>query len=238
MRGKSLSFCLAIGSLLFTIQLAQSSNINVAVAPFTNSFPNCMDAGQKMAINNQRVIEFKRTSPNQFLARGFVAGVVIRIFDGNRGHITFEIKIGNGADDTLEVIFNDKFGKMTPEVGMPATICGDYITSNAATNRYPASPSGAIIHWVHENPDNQGHDHGFVELGGWVYGQISQEVLEYPHFPRFKQGRGSRPLFLLPGLNPGNVFSTVLGNWDDEDDAGFDQNLQNSTHAGAHSFTR
>ncbi len=132
--------------------------------------PDCKAGSRVLPVINEQVLFWKRSTKNQFKDRARVKGVVSRVFPIRGDHNHFEIKIGPNANDTLEVIYNNDFGAL-PEVesGMDVEACGDYITSNAPS-RYPASPSGAIIHWIHGNPSNEGHEHGYLVIEGILYG--------------------------------------------------------------------
>jgi hypothetical protein len=132
-----------------------------------SEIPSCdANNGAPLSVDNARVVEFKFSTPNQFLERARVKGPVTRILGRRPSHDHFEIQIGPRQQDTLEVVFNRDFGNPAVKLGDAVEACGDYITSNAPTPRYQASPSGAIIHWVHENPRNSGHPHGYVVVNG------------------------------------------------------------------------
>jgi hypothetical protein len=141
------------------------------------ALPPCRAHGQTLQLNNEQVLDWRNSTPNQFRNRGLVSGPVTRIFldAGDGDHVHFEIQIGPEKDDVIEVVFNSEFGNLPDqiELDMPVTACGDYITSNAPTKQYPASPSGALIHWLHFDPDNH-HDDGWMVIGGKVYGMEGQ----------------------------------------------------------------
>jgi hypothetical protein len=148
----------------------------------------CPDHGQPIPVDNAQVLQWKKTTANQFLARAHVDGRVSRTFSDRSGHKHFEIKLGEGSKDILEVVYNSAFGELPPiQSGMNVEACGDYITSVAQAGPYPPSPSGAIIHWVHLNPSGHGHDSGFLIIDGVVYGQ------EIPLSGPRKSGNGRRP---------------------------------------------
>jgi hypothetical protein len=138
---------------------------------FAQSLP-CLTRGAEIAVDNQQVLNWKNTTRNQFHARGHIEGTIRQIFSDHSGHHHYEVGIGPGADDTVEVIYNEDFGGV-PQVRAGSTIeaCGDYITSNAPSGHFPASPDGAILHWVHMSPSLQRHDSGFIILDGVVCGQ-------------------------------------------------------------------
>jgi hypothetical protein len=117
---------------------------------------------------NDQVLKWKVSTANAFLARARIQGTVDQVFPDHSGHRHFSLKIGPQTNDHIEVIYNLSFGQLpTPTIGMTAEACGDYITSIAQTGGYPASPDGAIIHWVHRSPS--GHEPGYVILNGLKY---------------------------------------------------------------------
>ncbi len=133
--------------------------------------PECPAFGKALPVNNEQVLHWKKNTPNQYRDRGNVMGPVVRVFADRNGHEHFEIQIGPEPTDVVEVVYNVQFGAV-PEVkvGMMAQACGDYITSTAPAGPYLASPSGAIVHWVHMNPRGNKHDPGFMMLDGLLYG--------------------------------------------------------------------
>lgn len=148
-------------------------SIFAAVSSFAaDAVPECFAKKTVLPVNNEQVLQFKDRQPNQALTRGNILGTLTRIFPDKNGHTHFEINIGNQSDDVVEVIFNDDFGPINMELkpGMRVQACGDFINSSKPAKQYPASPSGAIIHWLHLNPKNQGHEHGFLWIDGRLFG--------------------------------------------------------------------
>ena len=135
--------------------------------------PDCLDSqGQALKIDDAQVLVWKQTTPNQTLKRAHVSGPVTALYPDHSGHNHFEIKIGSNAGETLEVVYNISFGQLTGlKIGDEVEACGDYITSNAPTSQYPASPDNAIIHWIHRNPSGRGHASGFTLVNGILFGQ-------------------------------------------------------------------
>ncbi len=132
--------------------------------------PECRDHQTVLPVDNAEVIHWKSTTPNQTLERAHVSGTIDRIYSKENGHEHFEIQIGPGSSDTIEVVYNISFGSLPElQVGMTVEACGDYITSNQATSQYPASPSGAIIHWIHRS-NSKKHDSGFLLINNVLYG--------------------------------------------------------------------
>jgi hypothetical protein len=137
---------------------------------------NCLDQNQEvLGVQNQQVLEWKRTTPDQTLKRALIHGVVIQMYPNKTGHTHFAISIDGDSYGDIEVIYNDEFGRL-PAIrpGMQVIACGDYITVGPKA-RLP-SPMGAIIHWLHFNPgdrDGGRHKHGFLVIDGKTYGMPS-----------------------------------------------------------------
>ena len=133
--------------------------------------PECMDKGAALNVDNAEVLKMETTTANQFLSRGHVQGTVEQMFPDATGHRHFSLKIGPNPGDHIEIIYNLSFGEMPVKVGDNVEACGDYITSNAPSGGYKASPDGALLHWVHKSTSS--HDQGFVIVNGQLYGQGS-----------------------------------------------------------------
>ncbi len=152
--------------LLLLVLLGQSSLVNAS--------PQCLNrAGQNLAIDNNSTLSMEQTTPNQYTTQAHVVGVISDIYPDHNGHQHFAISF-TGVTGGIEVVYNAGFGDLPDlNIGMTVEACGEYITSNAATAQYPASPMGAIIHWVHKNP-NQGagaHPSGYLVINGVLCGQ-------------------------------------------------------------------
>ncbi|MBS1960883.1 MAG: hypothetical protein JST04_01615 [Bdellovibrionales bacterium] len=163
-------------TLLLSIALSVSVFAPSAHAFLSNAkMPACLDGPDEMRVDNQRVLDMKRTTKNQYLDRAFVEGRVSHLFNDKNGHDHFSIAIGPGPKDTIEIVYNQEFGDSPNfKEGDPVVVCGDYITSNARAGGYDASPDGAIIHWVHFNPgtraNSERHAHGFIMFGADLVG--------------------------------------------------------------------
>lgn len=176
-------------------------------AVYADNVPQCVAYGRELPVNNEQVLNWKRTTANQFQDRANVSGQVVRLFADRSSHAHFEIQIGPRQGDVLEVVYNLHFGAI-PEVqlGMQVQACGDYITATAHTGKYPPSPSGAIIHWIHMNPKNRGHDHGWMMIDGVVYGNDYNEREDERRNPR-RNRRGFLPEFPLDLRFPAAAFA-------------------------------
>lgn len=138
----------------------------------TDAAPPCLSHGQAIPVNDAEILNWKHATPNQFTARGHVEGRIQKLYPDINGHQHFEIQIGPKPMDTLEVVSSMAFGTIPNlALGQLVEACGDYITSTAPAGRFPASPDGAIIHWVHRNPSPAGHPSGFVMVDGNLFGQ-------------------------------------------------------------------
>lgn len=165
MRKAQISFFLT--SLLFSWVVAAGAHA-----------PDCMSRGRLLPINNSEVLEYKKTSKEQFRSRGHIEGTVTKVYGGKASHYHFQATIGPNKADTIEIIYNKSFGEIPNiAIGSQVQACGDYITARVPSGRYPASPDGALIHWVHHSPNPRKHDHGFVILDGVVYGQDHSDHL-------------------------------------------------------------
>jgi hypothetical protein len=154
----------------------------VATAAKAASAPDCVDRGVALPIINDQVLHWKTSTPNQFMARARVAGPVTKVYPDHSGHHHFEIQLGAGPADFLEVIFNEAFGAVPAiHAGMQIEACGDYITSTAQSGPYPRSPDDAIIHWVHASPNPTRHPSGYLVIDGVLYGQDTGHAGPKPH---------------------------------------------------------
>lgn len=169
----------AIAFLLFSITGFTSSLASAADALAGDlgslkpspAAPLCSAYGRPLPVNNEQILRWKKSTNNQFKERGHVLGRVTKVYPSRPNHDHFQIAFSDEPGATLEVVYNSAFGAL-PELknGDVIQACGDYITSTAQSGPYPASPDGAIIHWVHRNPRNSGHEHGFVVVNDKVYG--------------------------------------------------------------------
>jgi hypothetical protein len=165
----------------FLLALVSST---IAASAFAFDAP-CMTGNQVMNYNNQQVIAWKENNqvPSGWKSRANVNGVVLGIFPDRNGHDHFIIQIGpNQSTDTLEVVYNNDFGDLpTIQPGMQIHACGDFIKSTAQNGPYPPSPAGAIVHWVHQNPNRNGHENGYLVIDNVTYGIGPDRKAGQPH---------------------------------------------------------
>ena len=135
----------------------------------------CAAHNRPLPINNQAVLAWKASSRNEFKDRAHIEGLLLKNYADHSGHHHYQIQIGDLNTETVEVIYNESFGNIPQlQAGAKFEVCGDYITSNAPAGGYPASPDGAIIHWVHLSPNLKSHESGFVRINSEYYGLQNQ----------------------------------------------------------------
>jgi hypothetical protein len=157
-------------SFAFLISFFLAENSTAAFAS-----PPCLDLNSNEVLaRNEQVLKWKTSTPNQFLSRAHVTGVVENIYPDRNGHDHFQLRLGPHPKDTLELVYNQSFGEIGALVpGSSVEACGDYITSNAPTQIYEPSPDGAILHWIHRSTKPKRHPSGYLILNGTLYGQGS-----------------------------------------------------------------
>lgn len=133
--------------------------------------PDCIARNQQLPVNNEQVIHWKQSTRDGYKDRGHIHGTLTSVYKDKSGHRHFQVTIGDGSGETIEIIYNQEFGAIPKEalqIGAEVESCGDYITSNKR-GKYQPSPDGAIIHWVHKSTNTR-HDSGYVMINGEVFG--------------------------------------------------------------------
>lgn len=135
--------------------------------------PDCLDNGETLQFNNDSVLNWKSNTANQYHDRAYIQGNLVKAYPDHSGHHHYEVRIGANPSDLVEVIYNEQFGALPNDIKPGAKIkaCGDYITSNKPSGSMPASPDGAIVHWIHSSNDLAKHDSGFLIINDIIYGQ-------------------------------------------------------------------
>ncbi|MCO5141825.1 MAG: hypothetical protein M9962_01900 [Oligoflexia bacterium] len=159
-----------IYTLFFTILFGFQS----AVA----ALPECKDQNRKpMRENNRQVLDWKRSSKNQFKSRALIVGELKSTILNRGSHLHLQVDlfkdIGDETDtiDHIEIVYNKSFGNITNlQPGAEVVACGDYITAREKAGNYPPSPMGAIVHWVHASNNPQKHSSGYLLIDGELYG--------------------------------------------------------------------
>ncbi len=164
------------GSIFFTF-LAALVLAPAAQAGGYNSLPVCEDnRGRAMQPNNEQVLAWKTSTPNQYTDRGFITGTLVGVLLDKGSHLRLDVFVGpdrtGGRNTDIELVYNRAFGDVRSQLrpGMQVAACGDFINAFAPTGRYPASPVGAILHWIHKKMRGS-HPNGFMMIDGQLYGQ-------------------------------------------------------------------
>ncbi|RZA00963.1 MAG: hypothetical protein EOP11_17805, partial [Proteobacteria bacterium] len=140
------------------------------------TLPICRDGSKTpFRSNNEEVLKWKTSTRNQWQGRGYVIGKLVAVLQQRPSHTHLEIDISpNGSSDKadhVEIIYNVEFGAVqNPQPGQLVAACGDFINSFDRAGKYPASPVGAIVHWVHASNTPNKHSHGFLSVNGKLYG--------------------------------------------------------------------
>ncbi len=146
----------------------------LAQSAWAATIPECIDDdGKAMPIDNAAPLVWKTKEANGWQARSHIDGHFVAVTNDGPSHYKFSIQVGPDKSDLIEVVYNKEFGKY-PAVfpGMKVEACGDFINAFAQFGRYPPSPAGAIIHWVHKNPRYKAgkHEHGYLVMDGTLVG--------------------------------------------------------------------
>ena len=145
----------------------------VSIAALATVPPPCLSGGAAMPPIDAQVLQWKHTTPNQHLERAHIVGDFVRVSMDRATHFQMIVQIGPQPTDLIELIYNKGFGGIPPmQPGMRVEACGDFINAFAATPQYPASPAGAIMHWIHCNPNSSADAHpgGFLMIGDALTG--------------------------------------------------------------------
>lgn len=146
-------------ALLFLLCLPSLSLANPTV---------CKRGDNVLPYNEGQVIEWLNSkSQKRLIDRAHVQGIIVRLIEDRQNHIHLEVDMDtdlNTKKDRVEIIFNTKFGSL-PEFrpNDPIIACGDFI-------RDKYSPLKGVIHWLHLNPKNTRHEHGFLVINGVMTG--------------------------------------------------------------------
>lgn len=159
--------------------------------------PVCLDKNRsQFRSNNEEVIRWKVQTKNQYKDRALVIGSLVGVIQDRPSHLHLQVDMDpanqRGNEDQIEIIYNKEFGAVAAaRPGVTVAACGDYITSRERSGNYPASPVGAIVHWVHASNNEAKHAHGFLSVDGILYGNEGDA----------KQGnRNLLPETLVPSL--------------------------------------
>lgn len=147
------------------LSLLLFSNVTFASA----NIPICKNRNEVLGFNNEQILNWRKTEKNKFLSRALIKGTIVGVIENRQGHIHFEVDFDNNPatkNDRVEVIYNVEFGDL-PDFrnGDELIACGDFIID-------AWSPLGAVVHWLHSNPNKNKnkHEDGFLVINGIVTG--------------------------------------------------------------------
>ena len=142
-----------------------------------------MNHGQELAANNSGSGKLEDLDGQSVFGSGPRPRCGYPNLSDKNGHKHFEISLDGRTESQLEIVYNLAFGALPDSASRHGCEgCGDYITSTAPAGPYPASPDGAILHWVHggggdHTPHGNDavsqihrHDSGFLVINDKVYG--------------------------------------------------------------------
>ncbi|MDG0816212.1 DUF3465 domain-containing protein [Bdellovibrio svalbardensis] len=150
---------------IFLLILLLSSQAVLA----SEHIPACKNKNTVISYNNEQVLGWKFSEKSKFLSRAFIKGSIVGIIENRQGHIHFEVDFDKDLttnNDRVEVIYNVEFGELPDfRVGDELIACGDFIVDSW-------SPLGAVVHWLHSNPNanKNKHEDGFLVINGQVTG--------------------------------------------------------------------
>ncbi len=198
MNGAKLQHWSLVLAFIFSSVPAWAAEAEKATVPncpaYSLKAENGGDPGS-LPLNNSEVLKWKSSTANQFHSRGHVQGEIVHVYPDRNGHEHFSIRVGGDVSETLEVVYNQAFGAIPdPKEGMLVEACGDYITSTGASpgpngQVYPASPDGAIIHWIHFAPSSSGHHSGYMMIDGVLGGSPHGRPEPKRSSPHFRNNR-------------------------------------------------
>lgn len=127
---------------------------------------------QKKAVlenNEHELLKYKEMMDHGFKTRGHIEGIVVKETENRQGHFHFIVDLDeklDTSDDQLELVYNQQYGEIATVLpGQKIRACGDFIV-----DQY--SPTKAVLHWLHVNPNKKKnkHEDGFLLIDGTVFG--------------------------------------------------------------------
>lgn len=112
-------------------------------------------------IDNESVLNAKENLPDGTIQWAWIRGTMLRQTNPTDRHYKFAVQIGPLETDTVELVYNKRFGTLPlPAAGDIVEACGEMIVNRDGTLRYNGSPEGVLIHKLHEGSVYN----GFVRL--------------------------------------------------------------------------
>ncbi len=139
------------------------------ILSLSNSAETCFDKKAVLEINESQLLTYRDMTEHGFKARGHIEAVVVEQTENRQGHLHFIADLDenlNTTDDRLEIIYNQQYGEIEKVLpGQKVRACGDFIV-----DQY--SPTKAVLHWLHLNPNKKKnkHEDGFLLIDGTLFG--------------------------------------------------------------------
>lgn len=133
----------------------------------------CFDKKNPLEINESQLLTYRDMTEHGFKARGHVEAIVVEQTENRQGHLHFIADLDENlatTDDRLEIIYNQQYGEIEKVLpGQKIRACGDFIV-----DQY--SPTKAVLHWLHGNPNKKKnkHEDGFLFIDGQAFGLLNR----------------------------------------------------------------
>jgi hypothetical protein len=162
---------LNLKTTLATIFVTFISSYAVAGNAPSPTLPDCYIYGNQVQVNNSQILQLKATSADGTIAGALVTGTFVKYYKINKAaeQIDFEIRIGDGPNDTIEV-FHGSFDQVVPHLkpGDQVAACGVYTTNRDGGYETPKSPDGASVSQTNDSYNGY-QENGYLVVNGKVY---------------------------------------------------------------------
>lgn len=143
----------------------------IGLPAFAVRLPDCSHFGESQnRINNKEILGLKRSSEEGTQAVALLKGTFVKMYSHKGRDRVFQMKIGPGNKDTVEVrnSSDDKIPAL--HRGDRIIACGTYRTHFTDLYQDPRSPDGAIINRTNFAWNPYDND-GFLVINGVLYNQ-------------------------------------------------------------------
>lgn len=129
----------------------------------------CFEKKKPLENNESELLKYRDFMEKGFKTRGHVDGLVVEQTENRQGHLHFILDLDSDlttSDDHLEIIYNQQYGEIAEVLpGSRVRACGDFIVDHY-------SPTKAVLHWLHLNPNKKKnhHEDGFLIIDNQVFG--------------------------------------------------------------------
>lgn len=139
----------------------------LAASLWAAELPACKAKNTLLDFNNEQVIAWRDQGNRKITYRAFIKGTIVAMTENDHGHVHFEVDLDKDLStthDRIEVVYNIEFGDMPDyRPGDELIACGDFVVDSY-------SPQGGVVHWLHLNPKNNGHENGYLVIDGNLTG--------------------------------------------------------------------